>query len=387
MVKDQKIPAKVADEGKDLLERMPRLEARRSLRKEYQRLVDGQIDFDRFTTRRQEILDGMQLARADAEDYAQKVMEAVDFVSENYVKEVKQGDMVAWAIRGLYRRVEEKIPLRIEDRLKKVAGLRKGELLDLLTEARMALGKREDLDKHKDIDLTLQRMLVHLDPYTTYIDPETKAKFDQEVQGHFTGIGIQIRKDSSSDQLLVVTPIRGSPAYKAGLLAGDIITTIKRDVDSKGRPLDQTSVTPTKGLALNEAVNIIKGQPGTDVTLTVKREGVDKPLDIRVTRARIEVESVLGYKRTTNDDWDFWIDRERKIGYVRLTNFANNSYRDLYRVMERAADELRQQQLPRPVPGHGRAVAAGGQGLHPGPALQPGGPADERGEDLRPVHR
>jgi len=266
-------------------------------------------------------------------------MEAVDFVSENYVKEVKPGDMVAWAIRGLYRRVEEKVPEKIEDRLKKVGGLRKRELLDLLTDSRQALGKREDLDKHKDIDLTLQRMLVHLDPYTTYIDPETKAKFDQEVQGHFTGIGIQIRKDSASDQLLVVTPIKGSPAYKAGLLAGDIITTIKRDVDSNGRPLDSTSVTATKGLALNEAVNIIKGQPGTDVTLTVKREGVDKPLDVRVTRARIEVESVLGYKRTSNDEWDYWIDRERKIGYVRLTNFANNSYRDLYRVM----DELTQQ--------------------------------------------
>jgi C-terminal peptidase prc len=339
MVKDQKVPAKIAEEGKELLERMPRLEARRSLRKEYQKLVDGQIDFDRFTTRRQEILDGTKLARADAEDFAQKVMEAVDFVSENYVKEVKPGDMAAWAVRGLYRRVEEKVPERIEERLKKANQLRKRELQDLLTDARQALGKREDLDKHKDIDITLQRMLVHLDPYTTYIDPVMLDKFRQEVSGNFTGIGIQIRKDSSTDQLLVVTPIKDSPAYKAGLLAGDIITTIKRDVDSKGKALATTSVTPTKGLALNEAVNIIKGQPGTEVTLTVKREGVEQPLDVRVTRARIEVESVLGYKRKSNDDWNYWIDPERKIGYVRLTNFANNSYRDLYRVME----ELTQQ--------------------------------------------
>src|SRR5207253_8908699 len=142
----------------------------------------------------------------------------------------------------------------------------------------------EDLDKHKDIDITIVSMLRHLDPYTTYIDPESKRRFSDEIRGDFTGIGIQIRKDTLTDMLLVVTPLKGSPAYKAGLEAGDIITTITRDMDSQGEKLPQPEVISTKGMALNDAVKKILGLPGTKVKITVQREGADKPKEFEITR-------------------------------------------------------------------------------------------------------
>jgi len=334
LVKDGKLPERFVEEGRTLLERMPRLQAQRDLRKQYQKLADGSLSLDAFESKREAILDSTKMKRTEALDFAQKVIEATQVIKEGYVKDVNQGELVGWGIRGLFRRLDEKIPEGIDTRLKRVKDLREGDLTVLLADARQSLGKREDLKEQKDLAVTLQRMLSHLDPYTTYIDPETKRKWDIEVQGHFTGIGIQIRKDASTDQLLVVTPIKGSPAYKARLQAGDVITSITREVDSDGKPLSPPEVIPTKGLALSEAVNKILGKAGTDVKLTIRREGTEKPFEVTITRDRIETESVLGFHRKTNDEWDYVIDPVNKIGYIRLTSFARNSYRDLENVMD-----------------------------------------------------
>src|SRR5262249_1487674 len=170
----------------------------------------------------------------------------------------------------------------------------------------------------------------HTDPYTTYIDKEEKERMQREIRGRFPGVGIQIRKDSATDQLLVVTPIKGSPAYRAGIQAGDLITTVTREVDSQGEPLDPPEVIPTKGLSLAKAVEKITGKPKTKVKLTVQREGEDKPLEFNLTRDFVDVESVLGFKRKTDDSWDYMIDPDNKIAYIRLTQFANNSDVDMH---------------------------------------------------------
>ncbi len=345
MVKDGKVNEKFAEEGKTLLARMPRLEAQRKLRKEYQALLDGKIDFNKFLSQRKAIVESTKLSREDARDFAEKVMDAIRIVTRGYVKKLDPHDMVVWAIKGLYRQVDvtgttpvlypNKIPEKIAAKLNNVADMNEEELTELLIEARQAVGKREDLDKHKDIDWTLKRMLhKHTDPYTTYIDREEKERMKREIGGRFPGVGIQIRKDAATDQLLVVTPIKNSPAYKAGIQAGDLITTVTREVDSEGEPLNPPEVLPTKGMKLNEAVEKITGKPGTKVRLTVQREGVAKPIDFNLTRGYVDVESVLGFRRKADDSWDYMIDPQNKIAYVRLTQFARNSNRDMHRVME-----------------------------------------------------
>jgi C-terminal peptidase prc len=314
---------------------MPKLEYQRNLRKDYQALVDGTNGLDTFETKRDAILEGTRLREVDAVRFAKKIIEASQIIKENYVKEVSQGDLIGWGLKGLYRRIDEKAPAEVEAKLKKVKGLSEEELTQLLAEARQKLGKREDLDKHKDLDITLQRMLAQLDPYTTYYDPEAVEKFKIDVQGNFTGIGIQIRKDNVTDMLLVVTPIKNSPAYKAGIQAGDIVTKIVREVDSEGNALPQPEELSTKGLPLSDAVKKILGKKGTKVKLMIQREGEEKPLEFEITRGQIEVETVLGIKRDGQDDWDFMLDKKNKIGYIRLTQFSKNSYRDLRNVMEK----------------------------------------------------
>ena len=335
LVKDGKVTAKVAEEGRQYLSRMPKLESQRELRKDYQKLADGDLSPADFVAARDKVLEETKLPAAVAEKFASKVIDATEVIQSDYYKEENQDELAAQGIRKLYKFAEERIPDALEARLKKVKDLNEDQLKELLIDARAALGKREDLDKDKDIDVALVEMLRTLDPYTTYIDPVTLDRFRQEVQGVFTGIGIQIRKDAATDLLLVVTPIKGSPAYKAGLKAGDFITKITREVDSKGDPLPKPEVIETKGLAVGDAVKKILGQPDTKVILTIQRDGVEGTKDYEITRGRVEVETVFGVKRKSDDSWDFMLDKERKIGYLRLSQFQEDSYNDIVAAMER----------------------------------------------------
>ncbi len=279
MAEEKKIPADVAAEGKTLLERMPRLKTYQDLRKEYQKLTDGAVTPDEFTKSRNQLLASMKIKHEKAREYAAKVIQASQHIHDTYVKDTNQGELVAWAIRGLYKETEEKLPTDINEKLDKIKILKESQLVELLTDVRERLGLREDLDKHKDIDISLKRMTAHLDPHTTYIDPETINRFRTETTGNFTGIGITINATRNNGYLQVISPIKGSPAYKAGIKAGDFITDIIRIVDNEGKPLPKPEVTSTKGMTTADAAGLITGKPDTKVKVRVQREGHDGPLE------------------------------------------------------------------------------------------------------------
>jgi C-terminal peptidase prc len=328
-----KFPKSMVEEGEHLLRRMPKLEAQQELRKAYQRLADGKLTADQFREKRETILAGMKLPDRDAAYYARTVLRATQIVKKQFFKDVTQGQMVDLAIKELYKHLNENVPSELKDRLANVKSLKEVDLLKLLEDARRHLGKREDLDSGKDVTFSLHPMLGKLDRHTDYIDPETLTRFKIDTSGNFIGVGVQIRKNNTKDALQVVTPIKGSPAYNAGIYAGDLITQIIREVDSKGKRLDPPEVISTKGMTTEDAVKKILGKGGTKVKLVVEREGAEKPLQFELLRGSVEVESVLGTKRKTDDSWDYVIDPENKICYVRLTQFSDNTYRDLKRVL------------------------------------------------------
>jgi C-terminal peptidase prc len=340
LVDAKKIDAELADEGNKLLSRMPKLKAQQELRKGYQALVDDKLTTDAFVAKRKEINASTVLSTRAAESYATKTLRAIATVKKDYVKDLDTTEMVTWAIRGLHRRLEEKLPGDVKDELDAAKQLKGQEqiakLKQILVGVRSKLGVREDLDNDKDVDLSVQMMMTNLDPYTNYIDKEAVKRFEQDMGGNFSGIGVQIRRDPVRDALLVVTPIKDSPAYKKGLKAGDFILEIIREVDPEGKPLkdEKEKRISTQGMKTEEAVKLILGKPGTPVTIVFERDG--KKQEVEITRGRVETESVLGVNRKKDDTWDFVLDRENKIGYIRLLQFQRNSAKD----MEKAVLEL-----------------------------------------------
>lgn len=169
------------------------------------------------------------------------------------------------------------------------------------------------VDRRKLMEAAIRGLLDELDPYSNFITPDEMDRFRTSVDSQFGGIGIQITQENG--ELRVLSPIVGSPAYNVGLEAGDAII----EVDGKS----------TEKVSLDEAVKLLKGEPGTKVKLTVIHVHSRKRETLTVERKIIEVETVLGDKRADDDQWNFMLDDDKKIGYIRLTSFSRATASDL----------------------------------------------------------
>ncbi len=187
-----------------------------------------------------------------------------------------------------------------------------------------------DLIEHRYVDNVdratlwsgaVKGMLSELgDPYSEYFPPREAADFEELLTGEFGGIGVQVSVGPQTGRLTVISPIVGSPAYRAGVLAGDVITAI----DGKS----------TKGMKYDEATAHIRGAPGESVQITVDRPGESEPRTFSVKREVINVDSVLGDTRGADDRWNFLIEHHPNIGYVRIASFGERTVSEMQAAME-----------------------------------------------------
>jgi len=162
-----------------------------------------------------------------------------------------------------------------------------------------------DYNTPEEAYAAIQDMLKKLDdPYTRFMNPEEFKNMQIDTSGELTGVGIQIAKDEESDRLIVISPIEDSPAFDAGILAKDIIMAIDGQ--------------DTLGMDVNQAVQLIRGEEGTNVILTIQRG--DEQIDYPIVRARIEIHPV----RTRLQQTDLG-----PIGYIRLNQFNANAAKEM----------------------------------------------------------
>jgi carboxyl-terminal processing protease len=195
-------------------------------------------------------------------------------------------------------------------------------LIDVLEEVNHKYVKPLDETKNRDlVENMINRGLETLDPHSAFINAEEYRQFTKQSKGHFGGVGIRIGVDRAG-QLFVESPLPGTPAYEAGIQAGDLI--LKIDGES------------TENLTMKKAVDKITGEAGVKVVLTVLHEGDKKPVDIAMNRAEIIIESVLGDLRIDNNlkQWDFMFDKVNKIGYIRITQFTETTVKELTEVVD-----------------------------------------------------
>jgi carboxyl-terminal processing protease len=170
------------------------------------------------------------------------------------------------------------------------------------------------------LQAALRGMLETLDPHSAYFSEDEWGQFRKQIEGSFTGIGVSVTMDPQTRRLKILAPLPGSPAYAAGVLPGDTIL----EIDGK----------TTEGMTHDKAVEALQGRPGTSVTLLVMHPKAEKPETLTLNRAIIELPSVLGEVRKDDDTWDFMIDKDRKIGYVRISNFIQSTPADVKKAVE-----------------------------------------------------
>jgi len=169
----------------------------------------------------------------------------------------------------------------------------------------------EEVTDSQIIEAAINGMLSALDPHSSYLNPESFEEMSIQTKGEFGGLGIEVIMENGL--IKVVSPIDDTPAFRAGLQAGDFITHLDGE--------------PVLGLTLSDAVKRMRGPINTDITVTVLRVGVETPFDVVLTRAAIQIQSVRA--RT-----------EGTIGYVRITQFSERTETGVKEVIDRFRSEL-----------------------------------------------
>jgi len=186
-------------------------------------------------------------------------------------------------------------------------GISKFQYLEIFSDALDIIERKyvEPVDTEKLVKGAIKGMLNELDPHSNYMDKKAYEMFKEEIKGEFGGLGITI---GMRDKILtIIAPIEDTPAYRAGLKAGDKIIKI----DGKS----------TENITIDEAVNKLRGAPGTSVTITILRNSM-KPFDVTIVREIIKVKTVKYIKK---DD----------VGYLRLTQFNESASSELSDALEK----------------------------------------------------
>ncbi len=167
----------------------------------------------------------------------------------------------------------------------------------------------DDVDQSKMMDSAINGVLQSLDPYSAYMSPELFKEMQTDTKGEFGGLGIEIGMEAGV--VKVISPIDDTPAAEAGIKAGDYIVKIGKE--------------QVQGKSLLEAVKLMRGPVGTAIELTVRRKNVKKPLEFKIIRKVIEVQSVSSKK----------IGKEKNLGYIRLKSFNENSDKQLLKSVKK----------------------------------------------------
>ncbi len=194
------------------------------------------------------------------------------------------------------------------------------ELMRLFAEAyeQIDVSYVKDVDRRDLVESAIQGMATHLDPYSAYIAPKNVREFDKYIDHEFGGIGIHV--NGFGGKLEIVNTLPGSPAFRAGLKAGDEIV----EVDG----------TTTKGLTQAALTERLTGPPGRSIDLGIVRAGSAVTEHVPVMREIIQIPTVVGHHRNADRSWNFMLDDTAKIGYLRITHFSKNTADDLRKTMD-----------------------------------------------------
>ncbi len=178
----------------------------------------------------------------------------------------------------------------------------------------------EERDADDLYHAAMEGMVSKLDRFSEFIPPKEYEQFQAGIEQRFGGIGILIEGPPAAEQLTVVTPIPGTPAFRAGLQPGDIITHVGNQ--------------DTRGLLAGEASELMRGPVGRSVNIIVRRMGVPEPISLEIQRADIQVDSIYGDRIRADSSWNFFLKEDPRIAYIRITLFGEKTVGEFEKAIE-----------------------------------------------------
>lgn len=178
----------------------------------------------------------------------------------------------------------------------------------------LATGYVDELDAEQLMRTGIDAMLQTLDPYTVFIDEADNEDLNIMTRGRYGGVGLSVGQRAG--RLVVIQPVEGASAFEQGVRTGDVITHI--------------AGVPTDGMSSEEASNLMRGEPGTTVAVTIEREGEPEPLEFRLTRSEVQLKNVT---------YAGYLDGAPGVGYVKLERFARDAADEVEEAVERLQAE------------------------------------------------
>src|SRR3990172_11101105 len=189
-----------------------------------------------------------------------------------------------------------------------------------------ALAKQQfvyPIEDDRLVDGAIRGMMFQLDPYSGYIAPDELPAFERRSRGDFSGVGIEVGMQGG--HLTVIAPVEGSSAAQAGVLAGDTLLSID------GRKLE--------GRSVFDVEEMLVGPLGTRVHIEVRHPGEREARKLSLVRGPVHLTTVCGFRRDPSGAWEYMIDRGERIGYVRVSNFRENTMRDFDAALRELLDD------------------------------------------------
>jgi carboxyl-terminal processing protease len=263
----------------------------------------------------------------EAQNYAQYVFAAIDYVAKNYVREVSARDLTLTAVTGMYEAARQPLPRELADAVKKAET--EGDIRQLLAVARQRLGEREGLKGTDAALVSVRALLATLDPYSAVVSAEETVRSPTELLE--TGVGLELVDNVGTGPVVVKTVVPGSPAQRAGMRPGDQIIALN------GRKTEGMAPAAVQAL-LNPAAERGRPRPpieegADDLRLTFLRRDGKGSRTVTVDRVPFRAETIFGVRRHADNSWNFFVERSRGIAQVRLGQLDHGTAQELLAVL------------------------------------------------------
>lgn len=183
----------------------------------------------------------------------------------------------------------------------------------------------DEVDPQELYMAAMHGLVSELDQFSEFIPPVKYEEFQSLIEQQFGGLGILVEGPPAAPQLTVVAPIPGTPAFAAGMQPGDVILQIG----------DQS----TEGLPATEATTLMRGKVGEAITLKIKRIGEPQPLSLSIRRADIQVDSVYGDRIRADSSWDYFLEEDARIAFIRITLFGERTVSEFEKALATIAPQ------------------------------------------------